>query len=214
MASPTSQVIKPGDPIMMTMSYQGANTCRFGWMAASASDLPAETRDYIERTAIPYVQALFAWYETMRVGATGAELHDAVHGIVDPAGIQVSLNAGHLTAMDEWTHSPVAAGSLLKVVSGMTWQADFFGTVATSHHGAFAEDGLAVADEALRDDLRKAYPLMWSRIETRRRFMAEVLGLRLAPEILPFSNFPAMLIPFFLEPSRTLVIRRDGPSGS
>jgi Xaa-Pro aminopeptidase len=205
MASPTSHTIGLGDPVMMTMSYQGANTCRFGWMAASAQDLPAETRDYIERTAAPYVRALFAWYETMRLGATGDALHRAVHGILDPAGVSVSLNAGHLTAMDEWTHSLVEAGSGRTVRSGMYWQADFFGTVPTAHHGAFAEDGLVVADEALRADLKKRFPAMWGRIESRRRFMQDALGVRLAPEVLPLSNFPAMLVPFFMEPGMTLV---------
>ena len=86
----------------------------------------------------------------------------------------------------------------------MYWQADFFGTVPTAHHGAFAEDGLALADASLREKIRTHYPQMWQRIELRRQFMAEQLGITLAPEVLPFSNFPAMVIPFFLDPRCTL----------
>ncbi len=205
MASPTSHVLRPGDPIMMTMSYQGANTCRFGWLASSADDLAPDVRDYVKRIATPYATSLFAWYETMRIGATGGELHSAVHDILDGAGITVSLNAGHLTAADEWVHSLVSAGSSQRTCSGMYWQADFFGTVSTAHHGAFAEDGLALADAALRETIRQRYPTMWKRIELRRQFMATQLGVRLADEVLPFSNFPAMLVPFFTSPRMTLV---------
>lgn len=204
MASPTSAVLKTGDPIMMTMSYQGANTCRFGWLAKSAADLAPDARDYVERVAIPYAAALFAWYETMHIGVTGGELHAAVHTILDKAGIAVGLNAGHLIATDEWVHSLVFAGSRQRTRSGMYWQADFFGTTGTAHHGAFAEDGLALADDALRATLRKRYPDMWRRIESRRQFMAIQLGVTLADEVLPFSNFPAMVLPFFLDSGTTL----------
>jgi len=205
MASPTCHLLSPGDPIMMTMSYQGANTCRFGWLAASAADLATELRDYVERVASPYASALFAWYEAMRIGVTGGELHSAVHGILDKAGVSVGLNCGHLIATDEWVHSLVTAGSMQRVCNGMYWQADFFGTVPTAHHGAFAEDGLALADEEMREKIRTQYPMMWKRVELRRQFMAEQLGVTLAADLLPFSNFPAMLLPFFLDPSCTLV---------
>ena len=204
MANATSNLLHQGDPIMMTMSYQGANTCRFGWLASSAADLAPDIRDYVERVATPYASALFAWYEAMRIGVTGGELHSAVHTILDKAGVTVGLNAGHLIATDEWVHSLVTAGSKQQVCSGMYWQADFFGTVPTAHHGAFAEDGLALADASLREKIRTHYPQMWQRIELRRQFMAEQLGITLAPEVLPFSNFPAMVIPFFLDPRCTL----------
>ena len=35
--------------------------------------------------------------------------------------------------------------------------------------------------------------------------MADVLGIRLKPEVLPFSNLPAYLPPFMLSPGRALV---------
>lgn len=205
MASPTSHTLRLGDPVMITMSYQGANTCRFGWLAASAGELAPDIRDYSERVAAPYAAALFAWYEAMRIGVTGSELHGAVHGILDGASVTVGLNAGHLIATDEWVHSLVAAGSQQRVGSGMYWQADFFGLVPTAHHGAFAEDGLAIADAPLRERIRHQYPAMWGRIDSRRSFMSDQLGVTLADEVLPFSNFPAMVVPFFRDPATTLV---------
>ena len=37
--------------------------------------------------------------------------------------------------------------------------------------------------------------------------MQDVLGIRLKPEVLPFSNIPAYLPPFLLTPTRVLAMR-------
>jgi hypothetical protein len=66
------------------------------------------------------------------------------------------------------------------------------------------EDGIALADEALRADMAAMFPEGWARIEARRAFMADVLGIRLKPEVLPFSNMPAYLPPFWLAPERAM----------
>ncbi len=66
------------------------------------------------------------------------------------------------------------------------------------------EDGIALADEALRADMAATFPEVWARIESRRAFMADVLGIRLKPEVLPFSNMPAYLPPFWLAPGRAM----------
>lgn len=204
LASPTSAVIRRGDPFFMTFSLAGSNTCRFGWIARDAGDLPAKARDYVERTAIPYFTALKAWYETLRVGATGHALHHAVWDRLTPLGFRLALNIGHQTGMDEWTHSFVADQSPQRVRSGQYWQADFFATLAGPHVGAFAEDGVAVADPALRRRLARDFPKAWARIQKRRAFMARELGIRLAEEILPLSNFPATVMPYLLAPEMCL----------
>jgi hypothetical protein len=41
---------------------------------------------------------------------------------------------------------------------------------------------------------------------TRREFMAEVLGIRLRPEVLPMSNLAGYLPPYWLSPQ--LAMRR------
>lgn len=207
MASATSRRIGLGDPIFMTMSYQGANTCRFGWVAGSRDDLPANVKDYIEVAASPYAEALASWYGTLRIGATGDELHHAVADCLAPLGFHIGLNIGHQIAADEWTHSLVSEGSSQKVSSGMYWQADFFPTLQTAHYGAFVEDGIAVADPELRNDLAKRYPEMWKRIEARRSFMINQLGIEISEDLLPFSNIQAALMPYFLRPDLCLVCK-------
>ncbi|MEN6583931.1 MAG: aminopeptidase P family N-terminal domain-containing protein [Armatimonadota bacterium] len=207
MASATSRRLSLGDPVFMSMSYQGANTCRFGWVAHDSQDLAAGVKDYVDKVAVPYAEALASWYEALRIGATGNDLHHAVCDKLIPLGFALDLNIGHQIAYDEWTHSSSASGSKQEILSGMYWQADFFATVKTAHHGAFAEDGIAVADKELRSNLIQSYPNMWKRIEARRHFAIDILGFNLADDLLPFSNIQARMMPYFLSPEKCIVRR-------
>ena len=72
---------------------------------------------------------------------------------------------------------------------------------------ATIEDGIALADAGLRGEFAAKYPEAWSRIEQRRAFMQDVIGIRLKPEVLPFSNIPAYLPPFILSPRKAMVAR-------
>jgi len=64
----------------------------------------------------------------------------------------------------------------------------------------YVHDGIALADEALRQAFEQKHPNAWRRIQQRRAFMHNMLGIRLKPEVLPFSNIPAYLPPFWLSP--------------
>ena len=202
LVSPSDRKFRLGDPVAMTCAYQGANTCRFGWMARGPRDLPTALRDYAEKSAAPYAEALAAWYQTLRVGVSGHELYHSVWDRMTPLGFTFGLNIGHQIAADEWTDSMGSdAGSSKKVRSGMYWQADFFAAIcdSTALLGAFAEDGVVVADAGLREEIRKRrWPAAWKRFQARRRFMTEQLGFSLGDELLPMSNFPAAVIPYFL----------------
>jgi len=208
MGSPTSRVIRRGEPVLMTCAYQGANTCRLGWMARGPRDLPAAARDYVERAAAPYFGALAAWYETLRLGVPGRALDRAVRQRLEPLGFGLALNIGHQIAADEWTHSLVAADSTQRVRSGQYWQADFFATRSSAHFAAFAEDGVVVAHAGLRARIRRGYPAAWRRFQRRRRFLIETLGIAVAEEALPMSNFPAAVIPFLLSPTLCMAKKR------
>ena len=58
----------------------------------------------------------------------------------------------------------------------------------------------------LRTEFAARYPEAWKRIEARRGFMAEALGIVLKPAVLPFSNIPAYLPPFLLAPHRVMTV--------
>ena len=48
------------------------------------------------------------------------------------------------------------------------------------------------------------YPEAWGRIQARRAFTQDVLGIQLKPEVLPFSNIPAYLPPFWLSSQQVM----------
>ena len=51
-----------------------------------------------------------------------------------------------------------------------------------------------------------AYPEAWTRIEARRTFMIETLGIDLHPDVLPFSNLAGYLPPFLLRRDQAMTM--------
>ena len=68
------------------------------------------------------------------------------------------------------------------------------------------EDGYVLADAALRRELSERFPETWSRCQARRKFMTEMLGIGLSDAVLPLSNIPAVVPPFFLQPTHVIVL--------
>ena len=107
------------------------------------------------------------------------------------------MNPGHYTGQDEWTASPVFPGSNVKLQSGMMLQMDIIPSVP-GYGGASCEDGITIADAELREELKRTYPETWNRIQERRRFMMEELGIALKDEILPMSDMGGYMRPYVL----------------
>ena len=204
--SPSARIIGHGDPFTMACGIQGALNARAGFVVRDASEMPEETRDYVAKLVAPYFAAVAAWYGAVGIGTTGGELYAIIaHHLGDPF-FGVGLNPGHLIHIDEWMHSPVFPHSTIALRSGMALQVDVIPATHSPWFTTNIEDGIALADAALRAEFRAAYPEAWARIEARRGFMTEVLGLQLRPEVLPFSNIPAYLPPFLLAPGRVLAM--------
>jgi len=119
----------------------------------------------------------------------------------------IGLNPGHLIHLDEWMHSPIKQGSKLKLASGMALQCDIIPATGTPYFTSNIEDGIALADEALRDAFKTKYPEAWGRIKARRSFMIDILGINLRPEVLPFSSLAGWLPPFWLAPDKAMAMR-------
>jgi hypothetical protein len=204
--SPGDRAIERGDPFTTAFGIWGALNCRAGWVVSDAAELGSEIRDYVERLVGPYFGAIAEWYGALRIGVTGGELHEAIaRRLADPF-FGIALNAGHQISLDEWVNSPVAAGSTIELRSGMYFQVDVIPATGTAYFTTNIEDGVALADAALRDQIAARYPDAWSRIEARRAFMANALGIDLHPDVLPFSNIPAWLPPFLLDTGRALTV--------
>ena len=147
-----------------------------------------------------------AWYQTIGIGVAGGEVYSAVMDRIGDPFFGVGLNPGHLIHREEWLHSPVSAGSRIPFQSGMAVQCDIIPATGGPYFTINIEDGVALADEPLRREFAAAYPQAWSRIEARRHFMTAQLGIKLKPEVLPFSNTPAWLPPFWLSPDKALAV--------
>jgi hypothetical protein len=204
--SPSDRPIQRGDPFTVAFGIWGALNCRAGFVVEDESGLPDGIRDYLDRLVAPYFRAAADWYSALRIGQTGGVLQGIVDRHLGDEFFGVSLNPGHQLHLDEWVGSPVFAGSTIELRSGMTLQCDIIPATGTPYFTTNIEDGVALADATLREAFAAAHPDAWARIAARRAFMADVLGIELHPDVLPFSNIPAYLPPFLLRPDRVMTM--------
>ena len=204
LASPSLRRLQIGDPTFVAYGIWGALNARGGWLARDASDLPPAVRDYIDVLVAPYFRAIVDWYEAVGIGVTGDQLHAIIQQHLGDPFFGIGLNPGHLIHLDEWLHSPIYAGSDIELRSGMALQVDVIPATHSPYHTTNIEDGIALADFDLRRAFWQKYPAAWDRIQRRRNFMRNTLGIKLKPEVLPLSNIPAYLPPFWLAPQRAM----------
>ena len=205
--SPSDRRIERGDRFTVAFGIWGALNCRAGFVVDDAAELPAEIGDYVDRLVAPYFAAVAEWYGALRIGQTGGALHEIISRHLGDPFFGIFLNPGHQIHLDEWVNSPVAPGSRVELRSGMALQVDIIPATGTEYFTTNIEDGVALADDTLRAAFAERYPDAWARIQERRRFMADALGIELHPDVLPFSNIPAWLPPFLLRPDRAMTMR-------
>jgi len=204
--SPSMNTLKVGERFTMAMCLWGALNARAGWLVRNETELPENIRDYVDKLAIPYFRAVARWYEHIGIGVTGGELYGIIHQEIGDPFFGVHLNPGHYIHLDEWVHSPIFKNSTITIKSGVALQVDVIPATGSDYHTINIEDGIAIADEALRHEIAQQFPEMWQRIQARRTFMQDVIGISLKPEVLPFSNIPAYLPPYLLSGGRVLVV--------
>lgn len=204
--SPGDRRIERGDQFTVAFGIWGALNCRAGFVVEDAAGLPSGIGDYVDRLVGPYFAAVAEWYEALRVGQTGGTLQEIIDRHLADPFFGIFLNPGHQLHLDEWLNSPISRGSRVELRSGMALQVDIIPATGTDYFTTNIEDGLALADQELRDAFATAYPAAWARIQARRRFMAGSLGIDLHPDVLPFSNLPGYLAPFLLRPDRAMTV--------
>ena len=204
--SPGDRVIERGDPLTVAFGIWGALNCRAGFVVEDSSELDPQIRDYVDRLVAPYFATVAEWYGALHIGQTGGALHEIVRrGLGDPF-FGIFLNAGHQLHLDEWVNSPIGPGSTIELSSGMLLQVDIIPATGGPYFTTNIEDGVALADAALRATLSRQYPELWDRVERRRGFMRDALGIDLHPDVLPLSNVSAFLPPFLLRPDLAMTI--------
>ncbi|MGO1973365.1 MAG: hypothetical protein ACTH2Q_10455 [Propionibacteriaceae bacterium] len=203
LVSPTDQRAVLGEAFQIAHGLRGALNCRSGMIAAGPDDLDGRA-DYFEALTLNYFDTQVAWYETLRVGATGGEVFAAADSARDGGLFTFSLNPGHTLGYEEWLESPFAPDHPAVLRSGLLVQCDIIPDYEGTAVGANIEDGVALADGALRDKLAETHPETYERIQARRTYVSEVIGVTLDESVLPLSNTPLWHAPYILDPSRAL----------
>jgi hypothetical protein len=205
LSSPSDNRACLGDPFTMAMGVQGSLICRAGAVAHSEHDLPAETRDFYPRFVANYFEVVATWYSHIRVGANCGDVVRAVETRRDPSLFKIALNPGHYIHLDEWVNSPFYEGSHLSLRSGMALQMDIIPLSQGPFCYANMEDGIVLADAELQAALQQHYPAMWARIQQRRHFMRDTIGIPLDDSVLPLSNIAGWLAPYILDAEMAFV---------
>ncbi len=206
LCGPQGRTINKGDPFSFNICYWGSNICRAGWVVENEKELPADANDYIGAYAGPYFEAMAKWFEKLTVGTQGRELHDCIHERLSFEKFGIFLNAGHLIHLDEWVSSPIFEGSALPIRSGMMMQVDVIPSSPT-YGSTRMEDGVVIADADLHAKLSEKHPECYARCQQRRKFMIDVLGINVPEDVLPLSNIPAIVPPWFLNPKMVIALR-------
>jgi hypothetical protein len=209
LAGPSSRRLRLGDPLLLGLGVWGALSARAGFLVHDESELPGEIRDYVERLVAPYFAAIVEWYQHVGLGVKGRELYNIIRQRLGDPFFGISLNPGHLIHLDEWVNSPIYPESDIELRSGMALQVDVIPATGGPYFSSNIEDGIALADETLRQAFARRWPEAWSRIQARRAFMQDKLGIQLKPEVLPFSNLAAHLSPFLLSPGKAMRVSAD-----
>lgn len=206
---PTARQVQAGDPVSLTCGYRGGLASRAAYAAENASQLPEGAQDYVDALAAPYFAAVTAWLENIRPGMSGGEMHALIERVLPRAQYRWSLCPGHLTAEEEWLCSPIYEGSTEKLESGMLLQLDIIPS-KPGYAGTGCENGIALADEALREEIRREYPDMWQRMEKRRAYITRHLGIRLPECVLPLSSGVAYMRPYLLDKESAMTYCHEG----
>jgi hypothetical protein len=202
MASPGAAVVREGEFLTCAMGVWGSLTCRAGMLVANPAAFDnALGRDTI-RLIGNYLGVVKAWYAALRVGVTAGEVWAAAEAARDDSLYTFCVNTGHYIHLDEWVSSPFWKGSDIPLPSGCAVQADIIPVSRRSPISVNMEDGLLLADAALRAELDRVQPALMGRCRARRQFMVEALGYELSEDVLPLGNYPGAYFPCLLDTGR------------
>ncbi|MCE5255703.1 MAG: hypothetical protein LLF89_02525, partial [Spirochaetaceae bacterium] len=196
LVSPGTSVLSLGNVCNIGFGYRSSMVARTAFYAKGPGDLPAGWADTLREVFIPYFNVIKTWYESLAIGVSGKAIIARIRQEVpefDELG--VGLNPGHLIHNDEWTTSIFTEKGEHLIKNGMGIQCDIIASPRLLP-GVHVEDGLAMADLNTRKAFKAKYPKSWRRIEGRRSFIKEVLGIRINDEVLPFSDIQGCLFPW------------------
>lgn len=202
---PVDNQLEKGDKIALTTSYRGGLSSRTGYAVNNLEELEQVDKGYFEEVVKPYFKAYHYWLTNIKIGIKGGEFYKKFEEFYPQEKYGWELNPGHLTANEEWMATPFYKDSKATVKSGMIFQVDFI-PIQPPHQGVSAESTIALADEKLQKTIKNEYPVLWKRINERRKYILEELNLKLPEEVLPMASTVGYYRPFMLNKDYSLYI--------
>lgn len=195
-------VLKEGDIVSVGIGYRFAMIHRSAFFVKDEKELQQYTAGKGKGFYDQYFRLVTKWYETIGIGRTGGDIYREVGKLRDHMGIQ--LNMGHQIHTNEWINSIFFEGSQHPIRSGMAVQCDIIAGASQPFMSAHIEDGIIIADENLRNEIKKMAPQSYERMQKRRKFMQDVLKINLAQEILPTSDIQGMMF-LYMADKQTII---------
>jgi hypothetical protein len=199
LSSPSDRTSKLGDSYTVAIGAVGALSARAGVIARDVNDLDKELQGFYPRFAFNYWNAVIKWYESLKVGELGGVVEAEVQKVIDKDLYTLMLNPGHNLHFEEWVGSIFTPENKETLYSGMVLQSDLIPISKGPFCYSNAEDGVVLADEELRVEIQNKYPEMWERINLRRIFLREKIGIVLHDSVLPISDTCGVYAPYALE---------------
>ncbi len=205
LSSPSANKVALKDPFTSALGIWGALTARAGMVAENFSELDEPVGEFYELYWKAYFKTVVTWYENIGIGISAGAVTNNVEAARDQSVFDFAVNTGHTLHLDEWVNSPFYRGSTIKLYSGMALQMDIIPVSEKEFVCSNMEDGIVLANETLRNEWAKRFPASWKRIEQRRSFMMNEIGINIKPEVLPLSNIPAYYTPYLLSKNKVAV---------
>ncbi len=194
---PGTKQLEIGDTVSLSVGYKGGLSSRAGYAVRHAGQLPKGQEDYFEKVCAPYFTGIRAFVEQIKVGMPGGDLYQLMDQVLPKKEYNWGLCPGHLTADEEWVSSPVYEGSVEVISSGMLMQTDIIPSVP-GYGGVSAESTVCIAGQELQERIHREYPLMYARMQKRREYIHEHIGICLSEDVLPMCNTMAYMRPLML----------------
>lgn len=198
LASPTyHRHLQNGDLVGAGMSYRRALVHKISYFVKDETCFSDERRAVVDEIFGTYFKAISVWYESVTGGVTGGSVYDKVEAIVGGyTEFGIGLNPGHSIHTQEWTNSLFYSGSKDVLHSGMLLQCDFSSVLPKLDISVHSEDGIMIVNKALQEEIRKIAPDAFERMQCRREFMRNELGINLAEDVLPTSDLSGIIFPY------------------
>jgi Xaa-Pro aminopeptidase len=202
--SPGERKISRGDPVVVyyspSVSGYSGNSGRSALLIDGVEDLPVGLREPATTLYEGTYESYRSLVEALGLGRTLSEVAAAGMSPLRRAGITPLYVPLHATGLSEWENAFQNDAPSPNIESGYVFQVDLTVRLAGFPYGpAKIEDGFAIVDEALQEEIQQVAPVSWARITERRAAMAE-LGFSLAPHVLPLSDIAGQFTPFLLNP--------------